>query len=470
MTVTVSTFGVQVLLKKLVHRQDGVAARYAAGSTDIDLTPYLGTAGSIRTQKGLVEPAGAFSITFADAVSPDIGDTFYALIEPMDLIEIRATRSPEDYVGQNYPLIMRGFVSAVRRVESIGDDGTPRRVVNVMGQDSGKLWQINQVIWELLQVTDSPFLNTYHMQAVTGIQVSMLPVSDFMTQLVTSYVNPKVQTLAAFASNLVAPFVADCSVKQGIVSVSTAAMFDSQPVWNLAVQFADRPWNEIFIQDQEDGPHLVFRPAPLKDINGQFIDPDATDPGSFYIDVSAILSLDLVHTDSRVANFFWVPPGQSTLDTDGQISKAYLISGQPLDFSYGNNRPELYGVRKMQVGSNLLPDGNAPMPVNVPGSQYTYWYSQRAALLKNQNRDNCVFEEGVAAVQGNELMVPGQYAVMTRGDLTAEYYAVSVAHDIAPLRTWTSSLSLVRGTGFLNRNQASGAPAWLEGRSGPYSR
>jgi len=387
----------------------------------------------------------------------------------MDLLEIRATRSPHLYVGTQYPIIMRGWVSAVRRVERIGDDGSPERVVVIMGQDSGKLWQIAQIIWELLQVTDQPFLNTFHMQAVTGLQTAMLPVSEFMKQLVTDVMNPKVQQLAAFSSNTIAPFGVDATVKKGIVSVTTAGDFDNQSVWALASAFSDRPWNELFIEDRDDAPYLVFRPAPLKGIDGQFVDPDATDPGSFTLDVSQIVSLDLAHTDARVANFFWVPPGTSTLDSDAVVNRALLINGQPLDFNYGNNNPVLYGVRKMQVPTALLPDYQAPLPTDVPGDQYSFWYSQRAALLEQQNRDNSVWEEGTAQAQGSENYKAGQYCDFTRGDFKAEYYAVSVAHQISPLRTWTSSLSFVRGTGFLVRNQASQSPYWLEGRSGPYS-
>lgn len=466
--IPVQTFGVQVTLQKMVHRQDGLAA-HQTGRGRIDLTPFLGMSGSIITQKDLVEPAGGFSITIADKVAPEVQDSLYGLIEPMDLIEIRATRAPQNYAGRQYPIIMRGWVSAVRRVERIAQDGSPQRVVVIMGQDSGKLWLIAQILWELLQVTDQPFLNTFHMQAVTGLSVAQLPVGEFMSQLVTQVMNPKLQDLAAFSSNAIAPFGVDVSVKHGTVSPSMASQFDSQPVWSLAAAFADRPWNELFIEDREDAPYLVFRPTPFKDINGQFIDPDASDPGSFAVDASVVTSLDLAHTDARVANFFWVPPGTSTLDSDAVVSKALLINGQPLDFDYPNNNPVLYGVRKMEVNTSLLPDNVADYTSDISGSDYNFWFSQRSQLLEKQNRDNAVWEEGTISLQGNENLRAGQYMKFTRGQMRSEHYAVGVAHQIFPMRGWTSSISLVRGTGFLVRNQSTQPAMWLEGRPGPYS-
>jgi len=140
MTVRVYAPAVQVRLVKLVQRQNGIAGQYEGGQREVDLTPYLGDGSAIRTKKGLREDAGGFSISFSDKLDPDTMDSIYALVEPMDLIEIRATRQPDLYIGQDLPLIMRGFVSSVRRPESMSNEGTPSRAVTRRKSTARRRW------------------------------------------------------------------------------------------------------------------------------------------------------------------------------------------------------------------------------------------------------------------------------------------------------------------------------------------
>ncbi|WP_188965468.1 hypothetical protein [Neoroseomonas lacus] len=59
---------------------------------------------------------------------PKTLDTISAMVEPMDMVEIRAAREPHLYAGKPLPLIMRGWVSTITRDESIAQDGTPQRL------------------------------------------------------------------------------------------------------------------------------------------------------------------------------------------------------------------------------------------------------------------------------------------------------------------------------------------------------
>lgn len=142
MPVKVYRPAVTVTLFKMVGRRDGQAERYAGAERELDLTPFLGDQGTIRTVKDLHQPAGAFTITIPDQVHRGSGDSLYGYIEPMDMVEIRAAREPHRFAGGKLPLLMRGFISSVRRPEGIGKDGTPQRVVVLQGHDMGKLWMI----------------------------------------------------------------------------------------------------------------------------------------------------------------------------------------------------------------------------------------------------------------------------------------------------------------------------------------
>jgi hypothetical protein len=430
----------------------------------------------VKVVKSVYEPAGGFTIAFADQLDGPTQDSLYARIEPMDMIEIRGSREPHTFSGGKLPLIMRGFVSTVRRSESMGQDGTPQRFISVMGQDSGKLFQIHRLFWEsIFQDANRPYLDTFRLQASTGIEAAFLPVAEAMRQLVERVMNPKVAQMHAYADQAVPQMRFRGTVRQGIVSPNLIAPFQG-PYWNLVETMADRPWNEAFIEDEEEAPVLIFRPAPYKDSKGEFIIPGAADPGTVELDAAQVVSLDVARSDERVANFFYVPPGASMLDSTMAVNAASIAAGEPFDTTYGNNRPELYGLRKMEATSNLLPESIGGLPAQLPQAQQrqavadtVQWHIARARLLRDMNRDNSVLEDGSATVQGSEKIKPGRFLRLTRGDLVAEAYISKITHSITPLDGWTSQITLERGMGFLERLRMASAPFWREGRRGPYA-
>ena len=479
MSVRVDTPGIQIRLVKLVGVANGVAYRYQTGNAEFDLTPMLGEAGSVRTTKSLDEPCGGFSISFADEINTAGGDTIYGLIEPMDLVEIRMAREPWRYAGGQLPLIMRGFVSTMRRTETLSPGGTPRRAVVIQGQDMGKLWQIHQLLPETIYASaTSPYMDTYRLQAATGIEVAYLPVSQFMTELTTIVMNDKVAQLTAWSGAYVPPFSITATVPEGIVSCSLVAPFTG-PFWQLGELVADRPWNEFFIEDLEDGPNVVFRPAPYKAIyGGALIMPGASDPGTIYRTEHQIVSWDVVRTDARTSNFYWCPPGSSMLDTSGQVNVASLQDASLQDYDWPNSAKALFGQRKLSVETRLLPDdvGDTPIRFNGQaridaGDTVIAWHTYRANQLKAMNRDNVTLEEISATMQGHEEFRIGQYLQLTRGNLVSEAYITQVNHIFSPQNLYQTSLTMERGTGFLIRDAyGPGSPYWGERTTslGPY--
>lgn len=478
MVIHVDTPAYSVTLTRLVQRSGGGAPTSAAQPwKGIDLTPYLGTAGVIRTVKDINSPAGGFSITFADRVVPQFADSVYALVEPMDYIEIRATRQPQNYVGQPLPLLMAGFVSVIERPESMGGDGSPDRTVTIAGQDFGKLLAINHVYWETMVATDTPYLSTFHLQAALGMDVAALPVSDFVTQLIQKVINPKIQQMSVFANAQIQPFTVNASVPDGQLYPQMWNTMDDFSFWDLIYRFADRPFNEVFSVDTQQGPQLIFRPAPYKDLtSGAFLIPGASDPGTVQVDIEEIVAMTPSRSDARVANIFVVNPGAAQLDTNASLGMAAIRAGIPVDFSYSANSPELFGVRKMTAGTNLIP-ANVNGPINkLAVSQQsealqnqTQWFIQRTAQLKAMNRDNSSLEDVGFVVKGSERFVIGCNLQLTRGDLTSESYVTSVSQSIQPLTTWTTSMHTIRGTGFYTRNQSPVSPYFAENRRGPYN-
>jgi hypothetical protein len=476
MTIHVYSPQISVTLFKMIGRKNGVAARYEGAKGQIDLTPFLGDTGTVETDRSLSEPAGSFTITFPDQPTSAIQDSVYAFVEPMDMIEIRMARSPYLY-GQTLPINMRGFVSSVRRVEVMGDDGSPQRQVIIVGQNFGKLWQINGVFWQVAYQTDQPLLTLYQVQAALGMQVGFESASQFISGMTTQVMNKRIAQLSAFSNRQVLPFNPVCSVNQGQVTPPATATLTEGSYWDIINTFADSPWNELFIRDVESGPELVFRPTPFKDINGNLIMPDAVDPGSIRIDISDVVQLDVGRNDQSVANFFWVDPSTSSLDTSGAVTAANIVEGSLLDFNYPNNNPALYGYRQMQGNTMLFPDGVSELPTQIPAdnaavmpgnSGYVEWWQLRALQLKWMNRDNAVFEEGSIIFKGNENAVPGIYLKLRRGPIISSAYIVSVKQTFSPFQNFMTQATVERGDGFLLRNKAAGSPYYAEGRSGPY--
>jgi hypothetical protein len=472
MTVRVYAPAVQIRLVKLGQRLNGVAGPYTGAQSEIDLTPYLGDGSAIRTRKSIREDAGGFSISFSDKLDPDTMDSIYALIEPMDLIEICATRQPDLYIGQDLPLIMRGFVSSVRRPESISNEGTPSRAVVVMGQDSAKLWLIHAIWWEIATAENKQMLTKFSLNAAAGLETKVFGLSDFMTAMTLEVMNPKVADMAAFTGHRLKPFSVNATVKRGCVIPQMTANYQGS-LWGLVKQFSESPWNELFVEDTETGPVVQFREAPLKAIDGTFIMQDAVDPGTIPLDFVDVISWDVARSDDNIANFFWVPPGASMLDTNNVLSAASLVNEQPLDFNYGNNAPQIYGEKKMVVPTKVVPTDLDMLPSKAPAAtrgqesqKYVAWHLQRMADLKAMNRDNGVFESGTAVVRGDDAWVIGRYLSVSRGALLSEIYLTSVAHTIMPFVTWTSNLALERGTAFLERSKFPGSAYLAEGRHG----
>jgi len=472
---------VEVKLIKLVKRRDGVASRYSEAKREFDLTGFLGDGGQVRVSKSLGGGPGAFSVSFADQYAASFQDSFYAMVEPMDVIEIRGARQAEKYAGRTLPLLMRGFVSQVHRSEAMSPEGEPNRAVTITGQDAGKLWMIHRLLMPAVYYGGAdPFLDLFRFQAATGMDSAYMPVAQAMRQLTERVINPKVEQLAAYSERTLRPFAVEATVAQGTISPTVIAPFQG-PFWQLAELMADRPWNEVFVEDMgepgQEVPTLRFRPAPYKTIAGELIMPGATDPGTVELDAAAVVQLDLNRTDGRIANFFLVPPGASLLDSQQLVTISMIMEGVPADFSYANNKPELYGTRVMQVTTSLLP-GGIPQPLNQlaegqrgpAATTIVEWHRLRIAQLRAMNRDNGVFEEGSAVVRGSEELKPGRYLRLKRGELVFEGYMDQVAHAIGPLQGWTTTVQLERVTSFLERNKMTQPPYLAEGFRGPYDR
>ena len=292
MTAPFSTYtpSLSVALFKTIQRTDfalgiPVSERFTGSSlgnagTRIDLTPYLGERGGVRTSKAVNEPAGGFTVTLSDQRFDPTMDSIYSAIEPMDLIEIRMSHEP--LAGGPIPVVMRGFVSRVSRDEAMSDDGRPARTVTISGQDYGKIWQTMQVL-PLANAILEPGKTLFYLRVLDkyGIEVvDTLKIEDFATSMINGALNPLLATLvpSGVASSLPAGVQTDGVFVTGQrINVPALSNFTSGNLYDLMRQFCDVGiWNEMFLEDHDAGVSLVLRPRPMIDVvTGQFIQPVA---------------------------------------------------------------------------------------------------------------------------------------------------------------------------------------------------
>jgi hypothetical protein len=441
----------------------------------IDLTPFLGEAGGVRVTKSIHDGAGGFSITFADAphVSARGVDSGYGLIEPQDLIEIRfrhnnprgqthqrdaQTVSP----GAKPPILMRGFVSGIKRDQVMGSDGKPQRSVTVRGVDYGKILQLLQIKYLPGYIVGEDYLSSFRLfeRFGVGFQTAM-KASDFVTQVVTDIVNPFLQNMMPASSTKPKAIQVDASVQNGVVDVSGSQNQEGS-VYELLKLYGDvGVWNELYIESREDGEHLVYRPNPIKDLNGVPIQVGAANLAPVQIPANAIIGLSVERTDDGVANYFWCssPRWEMVDDNTGRLWAMTQGDRSTVDLStYPNSALSLYGLRPMQVQTNqggndvtTLTSGQDAATQSARSDSMVNWIVGRRAGLAAQNRDNVLFESGTARICANEDVRPGSFVELWQGDVSTVFYCPKVDFDYVPYVGMFQTLALERGDGFIQR-------------------
>lgn len=480
----------KTISRKTIDGQSSVSSRYEGKDDYIDLTPFLSNGSAVRTSKSVREPAGGFSVTFADRPQEQssTGDleSIYGLIEPMDIIEIRMWngmgRAPAEY-----PIVMRGFVSVVQRGQTMGEAGQPQRQVIISGQDYGKIWQTFQVIHLAAYAERQSLLSSFQLWEMFGVTASnTLKAGDFVRTMVDKVINPHMDGFMPKDTQLPRKLLTgeSIAVKHGVVNNSYQSMQGS--IYDILRFHGDvGVWNELYTEDREDGVHVVYRPIPAlhltmpKGAKDRKIQDDAPDPIYCVIEDSYIKSISVSRTDGNVANFYWVNNSRFDLIDDMQRKLASIPKddGKVSLKEYPNTAVKYYGVRAMyaetQQGEDSITNygsGESESAHEARGAKQEAWIDRRRRHMLEMNRDNVVLERGNALVKGGmmrpdgkEVMKAGDYARFKTGLATWDAYVVQIDHEFIPFQSFTSSLTLERGEGFAKRTSedAGAVSPWL---------
>jgi len=491
----------KTISRTTIDGQSAVSARYQGKDEYIDLSPFLNQGSSVRTSKSVREPAGGFSITFADKpqsswqgdFSAMVGlpgttelESIYGLVEPMDLIEIRMWGG----VGPaptEYPIIMRGYVSAIHRGQAMTESGQPQRSVTITGQDYGKIWQMFQVIHLAAYAERQALLTNFSLWEMFGVTaVNAMKASEFVRKMVDKVINPHMDGF--MPKNTKMPRKIDTgdsiSVKHGVVNNSYQAMQGS--IYDILKFHGDvGVWNELYTEDREDGVHCVYRAIPAlhlslpKGAKDRKIQDDAPDPIYCEIEDHLIKSVAISRSDANVANFYWVNNSRFDLIDDMQRKLASIPAddGKVSLKEYPNTAVKYYGVRPMyaetQQGDDGITNYNSGLPEkeqDARSKQQESWLDRRRRHMLEMNRDNVVLERGSAAVKGGlmrpdgkEVMKAGDYARFKTGRITWDAYVVQIDHEFLPFQSYTETLTFERGENFATRTskEAGLSAPWL---------
>lgn len=465
---------IRVTLHKTVKRKQiaegaPVSERYSGTASEIDLTPYLTETSGMRTSKSVREPAGGFTLTMGDMAHKGLlgFETIYALIEPMDFIEVRMRHG----VGAGLPpVVMRGFVSTVSRSEAIGGDGKPVRQVTVSGQDYGKIWQMLQILFLPGYIVGQDTISNFRLYERFGVGFETSQSgADFLKQVVEKILNPYLNGLMPEHTENPRTFkVEKVIAKHGRTSLS-GSQNQEGTIYNLLRTYLDVGiWNELFIEDNEEFVDVVYRPNPYRTVLGKKIQDDAPDAEFIDLPGEDIIAMNVERSDTDVANYYWVRGARFDMATE-VFRKQAAVTGDDkktvlLD-TYENSSSKLYGIRVMFVDTMMGGDevksftsGQDESAQQKRDGQVADWVTNRRKILVEQNKDNVVLEHGTLRIRGNEAMRAGKFARLKRGDFTAEYYIVAVSHEYIPFQGFFTTLQVERGMGFVERSKR-GAPA-----------
>lgn len=480
--------------RKTVDGQTAVSVRYQGKAEYIDLTEFMNDGASVRTSKSVRQPAGAFSITFADmpqkslqvTPSPSASalESVYGLVEPMDMIEIRMWNGVGS-APNPLPIKMRGFVTEIQRGQAIDDEGRPQRQVVVSGQDYGKIWQMFQVIYLAAYADRQALLTNFGLWELFGVDATnTMKSGEFVRTMITKIINPFIDKFMPKNSPMPREIKTgdSISVAHGVINNSYQSAQGS--IYDIMKIHGDvGVWNELYVQDREDSVHCVYRPVPAlkltadKDGNRK-IQEDAPDPIYVNIYDRHIKRMTVSRSDADVANFYWVNNSRYDLIDDMQrkLESIPKDDGRVSLKEYPNSAVKYYATRPMyadtqqggdleeNMGSGLSKDKQEKRTVSQAD-----WLDYRRKAMVEMNKDNVVYERGQALVKGGllresgEPMQAGDYARFKIGKLEWIAYVTQIDDEFNVFRSYTTSLTFERGEGFVARSKKEGGieSPWL---------
>lgn len=398
---------------------------------------------SLQTNKTIRDPAGTWSLTTTIDRKPvrGRGATWADIITPMDHVEIALRATPRD----PWTVTMRGFVDNVRYVDAVSpSDGIPRRRVVINGRDFGKIW-LEFKIFYLLELQQVP-LEDATSQRYWGITPKNWPPSEFLNELNTKLVAPKIAKLQEHNKNVVIPTVR-CTVpnKYRVNGWESSFQTFQGPLYNLMQMYAAPPYTEFLIRDLPGlgQAETVWRWAPLLSRGNRLALPSHGDlPPVKILHASEIYNYNVGTSDNDRYTYFWARPSQYTGTDSSVMSKVQYpghIDGAGID---------LYGYKPLEQVFPMyavVPDAN-PAGAVAPPQTRDFWGPQLVELTE-WLADSFIWavEQFEGDIQGpiRPDFVVGEYVDVPEEN--RRLYVEGVSHSFTVGQHPTTVLTVTRG-------------------------
>jgi hypothetical protein len=375
------------------------------------------------------------------------------------------------------PVKMRGFVTEITRARQMSNDGRPIRTVVISGQDYGKVLQTFQVVY-LTNYPGAPALLTGFdfFEQFGGEARNVISGKEYLQMVLDKVINPLLHTLIPENNGMPRDIKLDAQAEGQLTN-----SYNNQQgsVYDLLKAFLDVGiWNELYIDDREDGVYLVWRPVPAFDLmTGDPTQQLAQAPFVGTLQDNFITQIRQARKDEAVFNFYWATNTNFDLIGDSFLqAQAMNINLHQPTLKYPNTAQKYYGIRAMYADSVMGPDDVTNMNTGLPEEQQserdqrmTQWIIDRRDVMVNNNKDNVVLEYGSIEMKGGpsrdgttDALKAGDYATVLDGRLTWQAYITTMQDNFLPFRGYSSTLGFERGNGFAWRvSDAAGTSPWL---------
>jgi len=360
----------------------------------------------IVTSRRIGETAGSFQITLSPRIKDDVHTlNWLDLLHPMDYVEI-AIDSGVDVpiipsVGggedSDHPIVgrgkrpapvMRGFIDSVVEQGSF-ESGIPGRSIVVTGRDFGKI----ALFTMMYNYTDSKLppviqlLQSYTDGRATVSNQNLKPnpslgtaaekltndsgrnPTNMMSLFYTFFFEPHMNEIT---KHLVPTFGSRARIGtiEFFLDSYNDKLFCFDPilensnldpfsqVWSCFERYQNKPWAELYFDDDDDGPRFIHRTTPWYDVNGKEIQGNPY--YSATITDQRVLSYGYGRSDAEVFNLFstesllWGPLIKARINM-GQISKE--PNSNPRIISDNDTTPSnifRFGLRQLEMNSPYL--------------------------------------------------------------------------------------------------------------------
>lgn len=343
----------------------------------------------------------------------------------------------------------------------MGRNGPARRVV-ITGHDYMKLLHIMRMIYLPTMDLGALLLTAYSPFLVYGVDSSNIEdtPAGFARRIVEKTINPFIAGMQAASGGERSPVMAmtaDASDSDLPAAVSPTGVQQGNDgsVYDLLTRWLDvGAWNELYVEDREAAPALVFRPCPFKTAAGDYVQGGVT-ASETTVAAADVLSLSVGRTDANVANYYWVDCDAMSLVQQPNLQLFQTAEPTPALDGYQNSDKTIYGTRLMrQVTSEVVRyDGQPEAVVKEGDDKAIKTINGKRRVLVESNKDNVVWEAGQAQLKGVEALKAGSYLTVDRGGFKSSFYVPEIEHSFTIGGAFLTAATLERGDGYIKRLQ-----------------